>query len=260
MRCPFRLSAPLVTRFFVMVNLTVGMAVMGSSGGLTTTAAEPTNSTDEALLRSLLGEEESLPSTSPTESTASASGPSPTSSAVPAFDAEVVRRIVDHLEVAKQRLADGQTGEETRFAQAEAITELERLIEAAKNQSQSHAGHEAKSPQPQAGESLAPHAPEPAGGEPTESASSAGSAGTPTRNREGKAEESSERAREERERQHILRGLRSDLVREAWGHLPPRLRDQLLNMGDDRYLPQYDALVRRYFESLAQPTEPRDGR
>ncbi len=43
------------------------------------------------------------------------------------------------------------------------------------------------------------------------------------------------------------------MLNEVWGHLPPSVRDKLLNLGSDKYLPKYEDLARRYFEALAEP-------
>lgn len=46
---------------------------------------------------------------------------------------------------------------------------------------------------------------------------------------------------------------RQDSFSDVWGHLPERVRDRLMNLKGDRYLPKYDDLIRRYYESLTQP-------
>lgn len=40
--------------------------------------------------------------------------------------------------------------------------------------------------------------------------------------------------------------------RREWGHLPTRDRDEILQGGGERVLPRFQALVKRYFESLAE--------
>lgn len=41
-------------------------------------------------------------------------------------------------------------------------------------------------------------------------------------------------------------------IKDAWGHLPPAVRQQLLNIYTEKYLPQYEEQVRRYYEALAE--------
>jgi hypothetical protein len=42
------------------------------------------------------------------------------------------------------------------------------------------------------------------------------------------------------------------LNRQAWGNLPPRLRQPLLNADFERFLPKYERLIERYFTRLAE--------
>lgn len=46
--------------------------------------------------------------------------------------------------------------------------------------------------------------------------------------------------------------LKDRVVKDVWGHLPPHLRDQLLNVYGEKYLPKYEELVRKYYEVLAE--------
>lgn len=48
---------------------------------------------------------------------------------------------------------------------------------------------------------------------------------------------------------------RRALINEVWGHLPPNVREKLLNVGSEKLLPQYEDLIRKYYESLAEPTD-----
>lgn len=50
------------------------------------------------------------------------------------------------------------------------------------------------------------------------------------------------------------------VLQQVWGHLPERLRERVLNISADKYLPQYEGLIRRYFESLAEKRNPRGGK
>jgi hypothetical protein len=42
-----------------------------------------------------------------------------------------------------------------------------------------------------------------------------------------------------------------DLATSVWGHLPARQRDRMQSRFSERFLPQYDRLVRQYYEALA---------
>jgi len=45
---------------------------------------------------------------------------------------------------------------------------------------------------------------------------------------------------------------RNAYIKDAWGHLPPAMRQQLLNIYTEKFLPQYEDQVRRYYEALAE--------
>ena len=51
------------------------------------------------------------------------------------------------------------------------------------------------------------------------------------------------------------------MLKDVWGHLPPTLRDELLNVSGDQYLPKYADQVQRYYEVLAERsrTRPKGG-
>ncbi|MBX3442676.1 MAG: hypothetical protein KF774_09715 [Planctomyces sp.] len=50
---------------------------------------------------------------------------------------------------------------------------------------------------------------------------------------------------------------RRDLAQSVWGHLPPRMQDELRRSFSERFAPKYDAMIRRYYEALAeQPARP----
>lgn len=45
---------------------------------------------------------------------------------------------------------------------------------------------------------------------------------------------------------------KNNYAKDAWGHLPPAMRQQLLNIYTENFLPQYEDQVRRYYEALAE--------
>ena len=48
-------------------------------------------------------------------------------------------------------------------------------------------------------------------------------------------------------------GATSDLVRDLWGHLPERQREQILQPASAEFLPQYATEIEAYFRKLAEP-------
>lgn len=64
-------------------------------------------------------------------------------------------------------------------------------------------------------------------------------------------------SRESEERNAQADGSASEMERRlglataVWGHLPPKVREQMRSAFSETYLPEYDDLVRRYYEALA---------
>lgn len=50
------------------------------------------------------------------------------------------------------------------------------------------------------------------------------------------------------------------LEMDVWGHLPPHLRDQLLNTYGERMLPKYEQLVKQFYEALSEQSESKPRR
>ena len=48
------------------------------------------------------------------------------------------------------------------------------------------------------------------------------------------------------------RDRQRQILKEIWGHLPPALREKMLNVYSEKYLPRYEDVVRDYFEALAE--------
>jgi DNA-binding protein H-NS len=42
------------------------------------------------------------------------------------------------------------------------------------------------------------------------------------------------------------------LLKDAWGHLPQRAREQMLQNSPERFLPQYELMIERYYKRLAE--------
>jgi hypothetical protein len=150
---------------------------------------------------------------------------------------------------AQKRIDGKDAGLKTRELQQDVVKNLEQLIEAVKQQAQSSPSG-GKSPKPQDGDPMQKGSkpPEPAETKP----------GDDGKTRKDKSPESTDKARDAENRQFAP--LSSDrMSNKVWGHLPEKLREKLLNVYQDKYLPKYDDLVRRYFESLAEEgrTAPR---
>jgi len=160
-----------------------------------------------------------------------------------------------------RRIVDGDTSDETRELQAGILTDIDALIEKLKTQPPSQPQNpNQKPPQDQSqndqqkpeqtGSKQKPQT-QPAGGEqqPSGSQPAGSGAGQKTGNKQT-GESSEENLKQARARATALARRRA-LINEVWGHLPPAIREKLLNVGSEKLLPKYEELIRRYYESLA---------
>jgi hypothetical protein len=49
-----------------------------------------------------------------------------------------------------------------------------------------------------------------------------------------------------------VRAMREQVLKNVWGHLPQRAREQMLQSQDDEFLPKYELEIERYFRRLAE--------
>ena len=72
------------------------------------------------------------------------------------------------------------------------------------------------------------------------------------RRNDGKSADSQERT--DPARAAAEKARRAQMVKDVWGHLPPHVREAMLNSVSEKYLPKYEELVKKYYETLAQKT------
>lgn len=169
---------------------------------------------------------------------------------------------VTSMREVSQRLDRLNLSDDTEQLQAGIVSNIDALIEKLKNlpppsssnssedsdqdQSDSDATSQGQKKGPQSKPQQAPQ--QTAGAD-----STTGSAQKP---QTGKAGESTEQnLRQARERAAALARRRA-LIDEVWGHLPPAMRERLLNVGSEKLLPKYEDQIRRYYEALAEPDKP----
>lgn len=149
-------------------------------------------------------------------------------------------RATQAMRDAHERLAAKETGEPTQSAQQTAISQIDALL---KLWQQRADRQQSRSGQPRS----------PSDKEPNENAKSSteGDGNKPTGRENKQARNSSERQQTGPDREGEL--VRQRQLREAvWGHLPPALREKMLNLPHDKTLPKYSEHIRRYYEALAE--------
>lgn len=171
-------------------------------------------------------------------------------------------RVAQGMRNAGNKLGENQTGKDTRQIQEQVIRDLDDLIKQMEN------------PPPNGGGGGG------GGGASSSRTSSGGASGqrlqkmssdsTP-QNQQGKplngqgmdkagerekkvAEGSQERSDSERKAAEEA-ARKKKLEMDVWGHLPPHLRDQLLNTYGERMLPKYQQLVKQFYEALSEQND-----
>lgn len=164
------------------------------------------------------------------------------------------------MQQASQQLGEKQTGRDTQDLQTAIIKELDELLKQPPQQQPSSSGGGGGSQsQNQGGKSLKSSssassaqpsgASQPGEGQQTQSQQ----AGGEMQNRQ-QADDSEERTGPAR---HVpVAALpRRRMEVDVWGHLPDKVREQLLNAYGERMVPQYEDLVQRFYRSLADSAE-----
>lgn len=138
-------------------------------------------------------------------------------------------QVVQHMQYAQSLLERQGETDRASSAQSQAIDSLDTMIaELTQRQSQCKGGQSKPSSQPK------PSTPKSGktGSSPTTSA-------TPTTSQSGDLASSLENT--------------GELVKDLWGHLPERQRQQILQPLSEEFLPKYSAEIEEYFRTMADP-------
>lgn len=149
--------------------------------------------------------------------------------------------IGERMKKVRERLAAGDVSPETQAEEEQIIAQIAKMMEQAQQQ---------KKKQPSGGNSKTPSKPQPKPGDMGQKPGPMGE-GDPNTESKKPAEESTNRLGTAKN--EASGGVpREVLVKRAWGHLPPRLRERLINTPLDRFLPEYEQLIEDYFRRLAE--------
>jgi hypothetical protein len=164
--------------------------------------------------------------------------------------------IVERMRKAQQRMRDKDPGDETRALQTKAAQDLEELIKLLQQQQQQQQQNNSnQSQQPRQSKS------EQQSGQRQDKQQQPQNSGKPQPGSEGAGErrQDQEKARNSTEKTGASTkptpaeaARRQQMEKDVWGHLPPALRQEMLNTYTDKFLLKYDDLVRRYYEALAE--------
>lgn len=151
-----------------------------------------------------------------------------------------VEPIIEEMRRAGKLIENKQTGRETQQIQQQVVQNLEALIRQIETAPQN------PSPRPSPNNNQKPD-------DKKNSGKQKGGQGEQSSQQvsQGPARKSSER----NEQGLVTTGdlaNRNAYIKDAWGHLPPAMRQKLLNIYTEKFLPQYEDQVRRYYEALAE--------
>ena len=138
------------------------------------------------------------------------------------------------MRVAEELISRQVTSQKTQRLQQQVIEDLNRLIEQLRKQCQSGQCNSKSAPKP--------------GAKP----------GNKSRAGSGENTGANQPAKESTERNGGKASDREDLARlqqmlkQIWGHLPPKLRDQMQSSSIEEFLPKYEKLIEDYYTRLAE--------
>lgn len=176
---------------------------------------------------------------------------------------ESIERAVTAMKEAQSKLAEGKTGTATQDLQKQALAALDELLKTppkpSPNQSGQGGGQSQSSSSSSSSQSQSQQQKDSQSSAQRESSSSQQEA-----QRQAAQERERAQAEESEERSRQRRGgavaplPRRRLEVDVWGHLPEKVRDQLLNGYGERIVPQYEAMVRKFYESMADTAAESD--
>ena len=152
-------------------------------------------------------------------------------------------RIGQQMRRAESRLARGETPEETLRLQEKIVTDLAALIKQAQQQKQQSQSQSSKPSPP----SRRSQVKQPKPGQKPKAGSGDANSKKPARDSTDRLGNAEAAAAERQELQ--------DRIKDLWGHLPERAREQMLQSTSDKFLPKYEVLIEKYFRRLASDSD-----
>ncbi|MDZ4683827.1 MAG: hypothetical protein SH850_01985 [Planctomycetaceae bacterium] len=177
----------------------------------------------------------------------------------PAAGPEAIQRAVQSMKAAQAQLAEGQTGTATQDLQKQVLAALDELLKTPPKPPQPNPSGNSGGGQQQNSSSSQSNSQKP-----DDAKSSAGQQqGSGSQQQTGQLRDRSQADDSEERTGNRRVGVAATLPRrrlevDVWGHLPEKVREQLLNGYGERMVPQYEALVRKFYESLADTAAESD--
>ena len=157
---------------------------------------------------------------------------------MPAEDADPLVRVSEAMRTAEELIPQTRTAAHARALQDRVIDDLSRLIEQAESQRSQQKSKGSKSKQQQTKERQQVKQSKP-------------SQGNTGKDSNKPAEDSTNRLSNAQAARPDPEAFRA-LLKDTWGHLPVRDREQVLQNSPDKFLPQYELMIERYYKRLAE--------
>ncbi|QDU55004.1 hypothetical protein [Aeoliella mucimassa] len=183
---------------------------------------------DDSLLEELMKQPPAVPAPAPEESDGEDFGP----------QESPLERIGDKMNAAGELIQSQNTSGETKVVQQQIISELDQLIEKLNKQCKNCKGGQCNKPGQQQTQK---NSPKPGSkGKPTSASSAQSAAAESQATNSGESQGTPGEATD------------GEVVKQLWGQLPERLRQQLLQSSADEFLPKYREQLQQYFRRLAE--------
>jgi len=158
--------------------------------------------------------------------------------AVPEDDVDPLLAVARRMRVVGKQIAQARCGPETQQAQQAILADLDELIRQARRRGGSCSGSCAPKPGGTKPREGAPPAGKPGAGQPKPGGSGQATPGTAQAGRPGAA-------RPDMDQMRVM-------LKQLWGELPERQREQMLQLPVEEFLPEYEGMIEDYFERLSQ--------
>ncbi|HEX3654234.1 MAG TPA: hypothetical protein VHV55_00430 [Pirellulales bacterium] len=193
-------------------------------------AKKPVSPLDEDLLKQLEGDDAKRP----------AAAEEPAAAEKGAADGGPVDRLTREMRDVQQRLARQKSDADTQQLEQKIVEALEQLVKEASQQQSSSSSSSSKSQSQQKAERDKAAQPQPGQ-----------QAGGAAKDPNGPARDSSKRVGKPKVEKPNLAKLQ-DLMKDVWGELPPRLRQQMMQSSVEHFVPKYEFEIEEYFKTLAE--------
>jgi hypothetical protein len=173
-----------------------------------------------------------------------------------------LERAIEGMRGAQKRIRAADTGGETQKIQEQVVKDLQDILAMLKkqqNRQQSQSQNQKRDQNQQQSErqKLQQDQTDPQNSGTQKNADKSANSRDGHRN-DGKSADSQERTDPARAAAEQAR--RAQLIKDVWGHLPPHVREAMLNSVSEKYLPKYEELVKKYYEALAETNRRKPGK